>query len=173
MFKRIRNKKGFLFPFAYVVLVAMTIYVAAFANRALNDSNITNRNISSIQSRYLAQLGIECAIREVQINGSSWYTHVAVKNGSIYDLIPVSEEQRPDVSLGFCEIKTSGPDAGCYAAKNGDFFVKSYKSPLSGATLFYSRGKSDNSSNTYAVKIQYKPLYEYFLFSPYELDLSH
>jgi len=169
MFKRIHNNKGFIFPFAYCVLVAMTIYVAAFANRALNDHNITKRNVLAMQSRYQAMRGAEFAIYELKTNGSDWHTHTAVENGPVYDLVSLEEQglEAPEVALAlFAYIED-----GDYAAIDGGFKVRVYSSPNYGTIVLV---KGLNSSGEYqlrALKLHYQSLYDYFLFTPNELEL--
>ncbi|MFH1655241.1 MAG: hypothetical protein ABH954_01355 [Candidatus Omnitrophota bacterium] len=172
MFRRIHNKKGFIFPFAYCVMVAMAVYVAAFANRALNDHNIAERNLLSLQIRYQTIRGAEFGIHAIKTNGFNWHTHTAVENGPVYDLVSLQAQglEPPEVSLPLVTFINTDGDL---EARDGRFKTRVYASPVFGTILLAQGLDSSGQNQLRAVKLHYQSLYDYFLFTPLELELSH
>ncbi len=168
MFKLINNKKGFLTPFVYFVLVVMSMYLAAFVRYTIDGYFISQRNLRNLQGKYQALRGIEYASMEVSTQGQDWHTHTPVKQGNGYILVPLTEQgQTPNVALtDTCEIDKDG----YYSSKDGKFSVMCYISPDSGQHIVYSKS---GDSNVYGSKIIFRDLFDYFVFTPSELLLSY
>jgi len=168
MFKLIHNKKGFLAPFAYFVLVVMSIYLAAFVRHTIDGHFINQRSLYNLQGKYQALRGIEYATLELSMQGDKWRTHTAIKQGTDYVLIPLTAQgQTPNVILkDTCEIDKDG----YYSSKDGKFSAMCYISPDSGQHIVYAKS---GDSNVYGSKLIFRDLFDYFIFTPSELSLSY
>ncbi|MBM3247852.1 MAG: hypothetical protein FJZ10_00280 [Candidatus Omnitrophica bacterium] len=165
MFRLIKNKKGFLTPFAYFVTIVMSLYVAAFVKQTIDGHFINKRNLYNLQGKYQAMRGIEYATFELGLQGEEWHTHTAQLNGGEYILTP--SPQPPHVILNdTCEIDEDGN----YAAKDGSFAVMCFMSPASGKTIIHSKG---GDANIYGSRLEFRNLVNYFVFTPNELLLSY
>lgn len=62
------NKRGIALIIAFIVIAVLTIFGGAVISRSISESRVARRYAESTQAFWLAEAGINCALRELKLN---------------------------------------------------------------------------------------------------------
>ncbi len=162
----------------YILLVVLIIWDAAFFLASFNESNVTKINLDSISALYSAENGLSCAVFEIKSH-PGWYTHFADPNNG-YALVEINVAPPNLTTLCKIDNTPSSEYYGCYVSLTNvpgtttpEFALKTYLDPTSShnnpETLVLIKGNSPSINRLFVAKINSHSLYDYFVFTPYDL----
>ncbi len=176
-----KNKKGFMLIMLYIILVVLIIWDAAFFLASIHESKVTKISLDSLGSLYSAEKGLSCAIYEIKTH-LGWYTHFADPDNN-YVLTKTNPSPQANLTT-LCKIENQGDYDGCYVSRTNvpgttipEFALKTYldptSTPESPKTVVLIKGNSPSISRLFITKVNAFSLYDFFVFTPYDLWMGN
>ena len=175
----LRNQKGVVLITTFMVVLVLVALVAAFSARSISEKSLADRHDDSLKALYNAEKGIAYAYFEAERLGWTWFTHDwNTMTGQLdsNDLSSTDAErtQGVDKDCHFINDGSAGPEDGCYASDDGTFIVKTFPDPNlgSGVTVIRSKGISGQLERVIEYRISRKSIFNYYMWTPYDLTLG-
>ncbi|MFC1594273.1 hypothetical protein ACFL38_02995 [Candidatus Omnitrophota bacterium] len=167
-----QRNKGFLLISSCILLTVIAIFSTAIFSKSISEHLSSRENIDRLQAKYNALFGMELISAEARHHGSAWWTHQVDEDNSPYPLSAQSEI----LDLTFSSLCAINPTTGAYESLDGLFSTRLYYDKATGREteiIILSQGISNHETYLLAAKVSSESLYQYFYFTPYELEMHN
>lgn len=181
MLHNLLDRKGTILIATYLVLFVIIVVASSFFAFVLAERKSIERETDALKAFDFAEKGIAYAYFESYNVDWNWYTHKWDKKKgkkdkktgvTVYTLKIAKTDKRGKKGPTCLRPDCSILENGFYAADNGEFMVKAYDDiENKDDTIIVSMGISGQQRRVLLCYLTKRGVYEYFLYSPYDLDL--